>query len=153
MPMNVALGLTRFFLKSRPQNSVESTSTVPASYTISSTCKWRLSCLLFILKGDHEMKHQIVRSVMCTALFSFAPMAVAQEFPSTPQPETMQQAIQYQKKKDAADALQARREAGDNTTITRSSPTRSVRAKNARKSGQADRSQSDRSQADRSKSQ
>jgi hypothetical protein len=80
----------------------------------------------------------MVRTVLSTALLSLAPLAIAQEFPTTPQPETMQQAIQYQKKKDAADALQARKEAGETARSTR--VTRTAKVKSARKAGQADRS-------------
>jgi hypothetical protein len=85
------------------------------------------------------MRNHMVRTVLSTALLSLAPLAIAQEFPTSPQPETMQQAIQYQKKKDAADALQARKEAGETARVTQ---TRTARVKNARKAGQADRSKS-----------
>ena len=78
--------------------------------------------------------------VLCAALLSIAPIAVAQEFPTAPQPETMQQAIQYQKKKDTADASQARKEAGE-TAKVKASKTRAAR-KSARRVGQADRSKS-----------
>jgi len=84
------------------------------------------------------MRNHMVRTVLSTALLSLAPLAIAQEFPTTPQPETMQQAIQYQKKKDAADALQARKEAGETARSTR--VTRTAKVKSARKAGQADRS-------------
>jgi hypothetical protein len=84
------------------------------------------------------MRNHMVRTVLSTALLTLAPLAIAQEFPTTPQPETMQQAIQYQKKKDAADALQARKEAGETARSTR--VTRTAKGKNARKAGQADRS-------------
>jgi hypothetical protein len=86
------------------------------------------------------MRNHMVRTVLSTALLSLAPLAIAQEFPTSPQPETMQQAIQYQKKKDAADALQARKEAGESARSTRVTQTRTAKVKNARKTGQADRS-------------
>ena len=84
------------------------------------------------------MRNHVVRTFLSTALLSLAPLAIAQEFPTTPQPETMQQAIQYQKKKDAADALQARKEAGETARSTR--VTRTAKVKSARNTGQADRS-------------
>jgi hypothetical protein len=84
------------------------------------------------------MRNHVVRMFLSTALLSLAPLAIAQEFPTTPQPETMQQAIQYQKKKDAADALQARKEAGQ--TARSAQVTRTAKVKSARKAGQADRS-------------
>ena len=65
------------------------------------------------------MKKHTVHTMLCTALLSLAPVALAQEFPTTPQPETLQQAIQYQKKKDAADAAQARKEAGQNAAASK----------------------------------
>jgi hypothetical protein len=83
------------------------------------------------------MKYYTVQRMLCTALLSIAPVALAQEFPTTPQPETMQQAIQFQKKKDAADAAQARKEAGQSAAASRTT-TRSAKAKTARKTGQAD---------------
>lgn len=86
------------------------------------------------------MRNHLVRRVLSAALLSLAPLAIAQEFPTTPQPETMQQAIQYQKKKDAADALQARKEAGEVGRDTRVTRTRTAKVKSARKAGQADRS-------------
>jgi hypothetical protein len=85
------------------------------------------------------MKKHTVQTMLCTALLSLAPVALAQEFPTTPQPETLQQAIQFQKKKDAADAAQARKEAGQSAGTSRST-TRAAKAKTARKTGQADKS-------------
>lgn len=83
----------------------------------------------------------MVQTILYTALLSIAPVALAQEFPTTPQPETMQQAIQFEKHKDAADAAQARKEAGQTAGVTNKKTTRTAaNAKTARKVGQADKS-------------
>ena len=86
------------------------------------------------------MKKRMIQSILSMALLSIAPLALAQEFPTTPQPETLQQAIQYQKQKDAADAAQARKEAGETARTSKATSTKTARAKSARKTGQADSS-------------
>ena len=86
------------------------------------------------------MKKYMMHTILGTALLSIAPLAMAQEFPTTPQHETLQQAIEYQKKKDAADAAQARKEAGDAARASKSTSTKTTKAKAARKDGQADSS-------------
>jgi len=83
------------------------------------------------------MKKHTIHTTFCTVLLSLAPVALAQEFPTTPQPETYQQAIEFQKKKDAADAAQARKEAGMAARESRAT-TRTAKSKSARKTGQAD---------------
>jgi hypothetical protein len=83
------------------------------------------------------MKNHLIRTILSTALLSIAPLALAQEFPTTPKHETLQEAIQYQQKKDAADAAQARKEAGQSAKAT---PAKTAKAKTARKTGQADSS-------------
>jgi hypothetical protein len=82
----------------------------------------------------------MIHTILSTALLSIAPLAMAQEFPTTPQHETLQQAIEYQHKKDAADALQARKDAGETARTTRVTSTRTARAKTVRRAGQADSS-------------
>ncbi len=86
------------------------------------------------------MKKHMIQTVLSTALLSIAPLALAQEFPTTPQPETLQQAIQFQKHKDAADAAQASKEAGETARTSRTTTSKTARAKSARKTGQADTS-------------
>ena len=85
------------------------------------------------------MKH-MMQAILSTALLSIAPLALAQDFPTTPKQETLQQAIQYQRQKDAADAAQARKEAGETARTSRTTSTRTARAKSVRKTGQADSS-------------
>jgi hypothetical protein len=82
------------------------------------------------------MKRPMVQTTLYAALLSMASVAMAQEFPTTPQPETYQQAVEFQKRKDAADAAQARKEAG----LAAKPATRTAKAKTARKAGQADQS-------------
>jgi len=53
-----------------------------------------------------------MKTILLISLMAVAPASWAQEFPTTPQPETLQDAIRYEKNKDAADAAQARKEAG-----------------------------------------
>jgi hypothetical protein len=101
--------------------------------------------LLFIrrkVRTPSMMKKHMIQGILSAALLSVMPLAVAQEFPTTPQPETLQQAIQFEKRKDAADAAQARKEAGETARVSRSTASRTARAKSARKTGQADSKQS-----------
>jgi hypothetical protein len=86
------------------------------------------------------MKKHMSQTILSAALLSIGPFALAQEFPTTPQPETIQQAIQFEKHKDAADAAQARKEAGETARASRSTAVKTARSKAARKSGQADSS-------------
>ena len=87
------------------------------------------------------MKNYMISAILSTALLSIAPLAMAQEFPTTPQHETLQQSIEYQHKKDLADAAQARKEAGLSAAKTsKSTATKTAKAKSARKTGQADSS-------------
>ena len=86
------------------------------------------------------MKQHMIQTILSTAVLLATPLAFAQEFPTTPQPETLQQAIQFEKHKDAADAAQARKEAGETARASRTSASRTARAKSARKTGQADSS-------------
>jgi hypothetical protein len=81
----------------------------------------------------------MIQTILSTALLSIAPLALAQEFPTAPQHETLQQAIQFEKHKDAADAAQARKEAGETARTSRTTA-KTARAKSARKAGQADSS-------------
>jgi hypothetical protein len=90
-----------------------------------------------------------MKTMLCIGLMAVAPAVWAQEFPTTPQPETMQDAIRFQKNKDAADAAQARKEAGElaqqtQTSSKAASKTKSTTAKtkteSSRKTGQADSS-------------
>jgi hypothetical protein len=87
------------------------------------------------------MRKHMIQTILSTALLSLAPLALAQEFPTTPKHETLQEAIQYQHKKDAADAAQARKEAGETARTSRATSTRTAKTKSARKTGQADSSQ------------
>jgi hypothetical protein len=86
------------------------------------------------------MKKHMIRTILSTALLSIAPLALAQEFPTTPQHETLQQAVQFEKHKDAADAAQARKEAGETARTSRTTAAKTARSKSARKAGQADSS-------------
>jgi hypothetical protein len=79
------------------------------------------------------MKKHMIQTILSTALLSLAPLALAQEFPTTPQPETLQQAIQFEKHKDAADAAQARKEAGETARASKATAAKTARAKSARK--------------------
>ena len=89
---------------------------------------------------DPSMKKHMLQTILSTALLSIAPLALAQEFPTTPKHETLQQAIQFQKQKDAADAAQARKEAGETANTSRATAAKTARVKSARKTGQADSS-------------
>jgi hypothetical protein len=84
------------------------------------------------------MKKYMIHTVLSTALLSIAPLALAQEFPTTPKPETLQQAVQFEKNKDAADAAQARKEAGQTANNSKAAAAKTAKAKSARKTGQAD---------------
>jgi hypothetical protein len=86
------------------------------------------------------MKKRTIQTILSTALLSLAPLALAQEFPTTPKHETLQEAVQYQHKKDLADAAQARKEAGETVRTSKVTTTRTAKTKTARKAGQADSS-------------
>jgi hypothetical protein len=86
------------------------------------------------------MKKHRIQTILSTALLSIAPLALAQEFPTTPQHETLQQAIQFEKHKDAADAAQARKDSGETAKASRTTASKTARAKSARKAGQSDSS-------------
>jgi hypothetical protein len=93
---------------------------------------------------EQSMMKHMMQAILSTALLSIAPLALAQDFPTTPKQETLQQAIQYQRQKDAADAAQARKEAGETARTSQTSKTttsKTAKAKTARKTGQADSSQ------------
>ena len=83
---------------------------------------------------------KLVVTILNTALFAIGPLALAQTFPTTPQHETYDQAVQYEKNKDKADAEQARKEAGETARASRANQTKTAKSKTARKTGQADRS-------------
>ena len=84
------------------------------------------------------MKKHAIQTILSTALLSVAPLGLAQEFPTTPRNETLQQAIQFEKQKDAADAAQARKEAGETARASRTTASKTARSKTVRKAGQAD---------------
>ena len=86
------------------------------------------------------MKKHMIQTILSTALLSIAPLALAQDFPTTPKQETLQEAIRYQRQKDAADAAQARKEAGETAQTSRTTTSKTAKAKTARKTGQADSS-------------
>jgi hypothetical protein len=67
-----------------------------------------------------------MRTILCIGLMAVAPAVWAQEFPTTPKTETLQEAVRFQKSKDAADEAQARKEAGEQA---RASGTPSRRSK------------------------
>ena len=84
---------------------------------------------------------KMVLTLLCASMFVLTPLAVAQEFPSTPKHETLQQAIQFEKHKIAAAEAQAKKDAGETSNASRAEQKKTVRAgKAARKSGQADSS-------------
>jgi chromatin segregation and condensation protein Rec8/ScpA/Scc1 (kleisin family) len=72
-------------------------------------------------------------------LLAAATTAGAQEFPSTPKQETMAQAIQYEKYKDAAAAAQAKKDAAEAARSEPGTQTRAAKPAKVRKTQQADR--------------
>jgi hypothetical protein len=87
-----------------------------------------------------------MRTILCIGLMAVAPAIWAEDFSTTPKPETLQDAIRFQKNKDAADAAQARKEAGlptraSDTTARKSKVTTAKTTKSSdHKTGQADSS-------------
>ena len=81
-------------------------------------------------------KLRICGSILSLGLFAIGPLATAQEFPSTPKHETLDEAIRYEKYKIAAAEAQARKDAAENRR-----PTQTYAAKPgaARTNGQANK--------------
>jgi hypothetical protein len=74
---------------------------------------------------------------LCVSVLTVAPLALAEEFSSTPKHETMAQAIQFEKYKIAAAEAQARKDAAEAARNTPSSAQRKAAASNAAASGKA----------------
>jgi len=85
-------------------------------------------------------KLRICSSIMSLGLFAIGPLALAQEFPTTPKQETLDEAIRFEKNKIAASEAQARRDAAESTGRRQAAETNAARPNMARKTGQADRS-------------
>ena len=83
---------------------------------------------------------KMVKTIVYTSMLALAPMALAQEFPNTPQPETLRQAIQFEKQKVAAAEAQARKDAAEARAEQNKTPRKAhtVRKNSVRKTGQAD---------------
>jgi hypothetical protein len=87
-----------------------------------------------------------MQSILCTVVLGVAPVAMAEEFSTTPKPETLQEAIRFEKYKVSSAELQARKDAGEQARA--SGPARTKTAKQVktpqptadRKTGQADSS-------------
>jgi hypothetical protein len=88
-----------------------------------------------------------MKTILCIGLMAFAPAIWAEEFSTTLKPETLQEAIRFQKSKDAADEAQARKEAGEQArasgTVVRKSKVTTAKTNKSnadRNTGQADSS-------------
>ncbi len=82
---------------------------------------------------------KLLQTIACIGLMAAAPLAVAEEFSSTPKHETLAQAIQFEKYKIAAAEAQAKKDAAEAARNSQPSQSRTARAsKAARKTGQAD---------------
>jgi hypothetical protein len=107
--------------------------------------------LLYCSKELKIMKNlKRMPSILCTALLAVAPVAVAEEFSTTPKPETLQEAIRFEKYKVTSAEAQARKDAAEQArasgqtrtqTGTRTAKsTRTSKSTAERKTGQADSS-------------
>jgi hypothetical protein len=77
-------------------------------------------------------------AILCTML-AVAPLAMAEEFSTTPKHETMAQAIAFEKYKIAAAEAQAKKDAAEAARNSQPAKSKSERAaKTTRKAGQAD---------------
>ena len=85
-------------------------------------------------------KLRICSSVLSLGLFAIGPMAMAEDFSTTPKHETLDEAIRFEKYKIAAGDAQARKDAAEAAGYRRATQTNSARSNTARKTGQADRS-------------
>ena len=73
-------------------------------------------------------KHSLCATVLA-ALLALSPLAAAEEFSSTPKTQTLAQAIQYEKGKDAAAEAQARKDAMEERRAGQASRETAVKAK------------------------
>jgi hypothetical protein len=85
------------------------------------------------------MKYMI-QTAVCMSMMAVATVAAAEEFSSTPKPETMAQAIQFEKHKDAAAEAQAKKDATEQARASRPVQTKAATksSSSTRKEGQAD---------------
>ena len=82
------------------------------------------------------MKYLVAMSITVALM-----TAGAEEFSNTPKKQTLSEAIQYQKAKDAADDAQARKEAAEAGRTSRTTPAKSAgkSSNTTRNAGQADK--------------
>jgi hypothetical protein len=91
-----------------------------------------------------------MQSILCTALLAVAPVAMAEEFSTTPKPETLQEAIRFEKykvtsaeaqaRKDAAEQARASGQTGAKTGTSAVKSAKTSKSTAERKTGQADSS-------------
>ena len=84
-------------------------------------------------------KLRICSSILSLGLFAIGPLAMAEEFSTAPKPETLQEAIRFEKYKIAASEAQARKDAVEAQGVRRTTQTTAAKSSAARKTGQADR--------------
>lgn len=88
------------------------------------------------------MKLHRIQTILSIGLMVAAPALMAQGYDTgTPKPETLQQAIQFEKYKVTSAEAQARKDAGEQRAASRSTAqhkTATAKTNTARKAGQAD---------------
>jgi peptidoglycan hydrolase CwlO-like protein len=82
------------------------------------------------------MKKCIIQGLLYTGVLTA--MAWAQEFPQTPQKETLADAIKFEKHKLAAAEAQARKDAAESAQAQQTARTKASPSRKARSQGQAD---------------
>lgn len=85
-------------------------------------------------------KLRICSSILSLGLFAVGPAVMAQEFPTTPKHETLDEALRFEKYKIAASEAQARKDAAEAAGNHKAAQINASRSSSARKTGQADRS-------------
>jgi hypothetical protein len=83
-----------------------------------------------------------LRTLLCVGLMAIAPAVWAEEYSTTLKQESLQDAIRFQKAKDAADEAQARKESGGQSRTSESASQKSKTP--AAKTNKSDKSDSNR---------
>ena len=84
-------------------------------------------------------KLRICGSILSLGLFAFGPMALAEEFSTTPKRETLDEAIRFEKYKIAAADAQARKDAAESAANRKTSQSYVSKSGTATKTGQTNK--------------
>jgi hypothetical protein len=89
-------------------------------------------------------KYHQIQTALCIGLLAIAPAALAEEFSDKPQPQTLQQAIAFEKYKITSAEAQARKDAAEEQAASQTgarkpiNSSKTAKSRTDRKTGQAD---------------